>query len=86
MAFGTGPNNNPRGSEDSTSRPDSQNNPADNPNKKDRVQGEDDALTDQKVFESEPQNEKEKVETPDSNSRTADEVSLDEWAVGGYCL
>jgi hypothetical protein len=63
MAFGTGPNNNPKESEDRSNRPGRQNNPADNPNKKDRIRGEDDVLKDQEDFESEPLDEKEDVET-----------------------
>lgn len=69
MAFGTGDKNDGREPQDKFDRSDGKNNPTDNPNKKDRVRGEDDVLKDQEEFESEPLKKHEDVETPGGDGR-----------------
>lgn len=76
MAFGNKNNNGGTKPQDRSNRTDDQNNPADNPNRKDRDRSEDDVLKDQGNFESEALNQDEEVETPGGDARTADEANL----------
>lgn len=64
--------------QDKSNRTDDQNNPADNPNRKERGRNEDEILKDQGDFEPGKMDQPDEVETPGGNARTADHVGLDE--------